>query len=394
LGETEPSRRAEPARREEAIERVRRFLSDLGVPDREIDEATREDVLDLLVVDRLLVPEGTMTATEVAERTGLEVSDLDRLWRALGFANVGDDEKVFSELDLGALAQVRTLLDLGMTDVGAMLRLARVIGSSMARIAEAELASSPVLRGDLDSTEMAELFAATAEMSMSSIVSLMEYVWRRHLQAAGRRAMLLRGRGERGPVPTEMAVGFADLVGFTVLSQELPDDELSEVVARFETLAYDTVSARHGRVVKMIGDEAMFVVHEVDQAVRISLALSEAYADDELLSDVRVGTACGPVLAREGDYYGPVVNLASRIVNLARPGTVLVSDDVHRALAEDLSLAWKQLRPRTLKDIGRVQLWAVEHKNGRLRSRDRRTWTSGRSARVEGAPTGRRRSAT
>lgn len=369
-----------PSRRAVAIERVRTFLSGLGVPEEEIEKAVREGSLDLLVVDRLLVPEGTMTAGDVARRSGLDASVIDRLWRALGFPEVAADERIFSDLDLDALVQVRSLLEIGIADVGAMLRLARVIGSSMARIAEAELSASPVPRGDLDSAEMAELFAFNAEASMSSIVSLLEYVWRRHLQAAGRRAMLLRRRGEGGTVPSEMAVGFADMVGFTVLSQELADEELAEIVARFEALAYDTVGSRGGRVVKMIGDEAMFVVQDVREAVAISLALSDAYSDDELLSDVRVGMACGPVLAREGDYYGPVVNLASRIVNLARPGTVLVSDEVHSALATDRGLAWKQLRPRTLKDIGRVQLWAVERRAGRPRSRDARTWSSGRRA--------------
>ena len=89
---------------------------------------------------------------------------------------------------------------------------------------------------------------------------LLEYVWRRHLQAATRRAMLLRTRGVDEGIRPVMAVGFADMVGFTVLSQHLGDEELAAVVARFEELAHDTVVALGGRVVKMIGDEVMFVV--------------------------------------------------------------------------------------------------------------------------------------
>jgi hypothetical protein len=89
------------------------------------------------------------------------------------------------------------------------------------------------------------------------------------------------------------------------------------------------------------------------------LRLADAYADDELLSDVRVGLAYGSLLTIEGDYYGPVVNLASRIVKIAIPGTVLVSDEVHTQLEDDEELAWKQLRPRSLKDVGRIQLWAM-----------------------------------
>ena len=107
------------------------------------------------------------------------------------------------------------------------------------------------------------------------------------------------------------------------------------MVARFEELAHDTVVALGGRVVKMIGDEVMFVVQSPVNAARIGLSLAEAYADDELLSDVRVALAVGPVLLQEGDFYGPVVNLASRLVAVAHPGTVLVSDELRTALVEE-----------------------------------------------------------
>ena len=85
----------------------------------------------------------------------------------------------------------------------------------------------------------------------------------------------------------------------------------------------------------MIGDEVMFVVDNVADAARIGLDLADAYADDDLLSDVRVGLARGPVLFRDGDYFGPTVNLAHRIVNIGNPGTVLMSDEFHAALMEE-----------------------------------------------------------
>ena len=161
---------------------------------------------------------------------------------------------------------------------------------------------------------------------------LLEYVWRRHLQAATRRAMLHRARGADEGISPVMAVGFADMVGFTMLSQHLGDEELAAVVARFEALAHDTVVALGGRVVKMIGDEVMFVVPTATGAASIGLSLAEAYAGDDLLSDVRVALAIGPVLIQDGDFYGPVVNLASRLVGVANPGTVLVSDEFRAAL--------------------------------------------------------------
>jgi adenylate cyclase len=172
-----------------------------------------------------------------------------------------------------------------------------------------------------------------------------------------------------------MAVGFADMVGFTMLSQHLRDDELAAVVARFEALAHDTVVALGGRVVKMIGDEVMFVVPTATGAASIGLSLAEAYAGDELLSDVRVALAIGPVLIQDGDFYGPVVNLASRLVGVANPGTVLASDEFKVALegaGEDAGrFELRALRTRNLKDIGRIQVWKVS-RSGTAPGADRR----------------------
>jgi len=103
----------------------------------------------------------------------------------------------------------------------------------------------------------------------------------------------------------------------------------------------------------------MFVSEDTAAGGRIALALAQVYADDEMLPDVRVGLARGPVLAREGDYLGPTVNLASRIVNIAYAGTAVVSEDVYEALKDDDEFAWRPMRPRRLKGIGWTPLWVL-----------------------------------
>jgi adenylate cyclase len=355
---------------------LRSLLESLGVSAEDIDRAAAEGNLYLLTVDRLLVA-GTplYTATEVAQRSGMPLELTARFWRALGFTDVTDDERHFTDADVEALAIAERFLKEGLADVEVALQLTRVIGLSMARVAEAEVAASPLTRNDLDPDEMADLFLRSLDVILPSMGRLLEYAWRRHLHAAFRRAMLAFSRGELSGATIEATVGFADLVGFTLLSQELSDEALAEVVSRFEALAFDTVSALGGQVVKVIGDEVMFVVRDAAEGARIALRLADAYADDELLSDVRVGLACGSVLAMEGDYYGPVVNLASRIVKIAIPGTVLVSDDVHNQLADDEELAFKPLRPRTLKDVGRVQLWALHWAGQEPPSDGRWSWS-------------------
>jgi len=348
----------------EALARVRALLHDLGSTDEEIDRAAADDLLDLLVVDRLLVPSGhRMTRAEVSERTDIPVDVTRRFWRALGFLDVGADEPVFTDMDVEAVHIFQSMVAMGLVDLDSAVQMARVIGSSMARIAEAEAApgSTPMLMETGDSIIDADRFASQAGASIPAMGRLLEYVWRRHLQAATRRAMLHRARGAEVGIRPIMAVGFADMVGFTMLSQHLGDEELAAVVARFEELAHDTVIALGGRVVKMIGDEVMFVVPTANGAAQIGLSLAEAYADDDLLSDVRVALAIGPVLVKDGDFYGPVVNLASRLVNVAHPGTVLVSDEFRDALGGEgvTDIDTRPLRTRTLKDLGRVQMWKL-----------------------------------
>jgi len=369
-----------------ARRRVRAFLRAHGTPEEEIDRAEADDVLDLLVADQLLVPSRRRyTEADVVARTEMPLDLLRRFWRALGFPDVAPDDAMFTDLDIEALLILRSMVDLGVADIDTSLQLARVIGSSMARIAEAEV--SPTSRGllgggaDMDDTvEAADRFSQLADVSLPAIARLLEFAWRRHVQAAVRRAMALRVRTGQGILPV-LAVGFADMVGFTTLSQQLSEEELAAVVTRFEELAHDTVTAGGGRVVKMIGDEAMFVADTVPAAARIGLALAEAYADDELLSDVRVALAVGPVLVQDGDFYGPVVNLASRVVNMAAPGSVLVTDEFHTALEQATGsgtdtgapgagptegpgeFALRAMRPRPVKDLGRVQLWVL-HRPG------------------------------
>jgi adenylate cyclase len=353
-GEIDDSRRAS------ALLHVRELLLVNGATNEEIDQAIADDVIDLFVIDRMLVPSRRRyTRVEVAELTGVNLQTLERFWRALGFPNVTDDEKTFTDLDLEAVRLFQGMQALGAARTDSALQLARVIGSSMARIAEAELVPGDMVSTEVDPIVAADAFASVADVTIPAMARLLEFVWRRQVAAGIRRSIMLRGDGVAPGVSPVLAVGFADMVGFTLLSQHLSDQELGAVVRRFEELSHDIVTGLGGRVVKMIGDEVMFVVDSVANAARIGLDLADAYADDELLSDVRVGLASGPVLLRDGDYYGPTVNLAHRIVNIGNPGTVLISDEFHTALMAEAhdEFTAQPLRPRLLKDLGRVQLW-------------------------------------
>jgi adenylate cyclase len=154
-----------------------------------------------------------------------------------------------------------------------------------------------------------------------------------------------------------IAIGFADLAGYTALSAELDSDRLGDFVAQWEEVVYDTVAAHGARVVKTIGDEAMFV--GLPTAIANIAVDLRAAAVDHGLPPVRTGLAAGMVVARDGDFYGPVVNLASRLTEVVPPGEIYVSGEMHDQLAGDPSLTWSPVGPLDLRSIGPVDVFAL-----------------------------------
>src|SRR5262249_29685486 len=144
-----------------------------------------------------------------------------------------------------------------------------------------------------------------------------------------------------------LVVGFVDLVGFTTLGQRFSSEELVEVIERFEEVAYETVAARDGRVVKLIGDEVMFVVRDAAAACDVALKLVEHFAGDPAVTPGG-GLGWGELLYRGGDYYGPTVNLAARVAQIAVPGELLVTTEL-AARAPGAGLRFEPAGKRMLK---------------------------------------------
>jgi adenylate cyclase len=289
---------------------------------------------------------------EVAQRSGIDAERLRDFWRALGFPDPRPGERVFGDADVRMLSQVVEMMADGLVEPEVARQMTRVIGASLDRIAAAQIDANVRRASEIvDEPAAAEATRAAAAL----VPGVLELVWRRRLAAEARRRMVRSGTEGGAPV----CVGFADLVGFTAQTQQLDTTALAEVVGRFETIAYDVVAAGGGRVVKTIGDEVMFVNDDIVAGCRTALELARRYRDDEALSDVRVGLASGPVLERDGDVFGHTVNLASRIVSVAYPGSVIVSAEVHEAVRELDDFAFNSLRSHYLKDIGRVPLWRM-----------------------------------
>lgn len=329
-------------------------LLDGGVALDELRSAVAEDRLVLLGVERALGQQpARYSREEVAERAGLELDFLRRLWRAMGMPEAAPDQRVLSEGDLEAARLVRQALDAGMPETG-LLELSRVMGQSMANVSAAiggVFARSFVRPGDSE-RDLAQRYTEAAEALQPSTLPLLAYILGLHQRQQVRqnvigRAQIAEGRLDGG---REIAVCFADLVGFTRLGETVPPSELGAVAGRLAELAAE-VAEGPVRIVKMIGDAAMLVSYELEPLVDAALSLVDA-ADEqgEDFPQLRAGIAKGQALGRGGDWYGRPVNLASRVGDIARPGSALATEEVKDALGDE-RYRWSFAGRRKLKGL-------------------------------------------
>ena len=342
---------------------VREVLEDLGVPPSTIAEAELDGTAELLAIDSVALPErASLTMDELAAKVGADVEELQAFWRALGFVDPVEGERSFTKRDVTILKSLVALTEDGLVDRDLALPMARVVGVSMAQVAAAILDASGarsnqqrgVLAGAMARDDADSLAVRAGEM-LPFMADVIDYAFRRHLRAATRRRISLASSVDGA----SEVIGFADLVRYTELSSQLDEPELARLVGRFYEIVADVVVRHDGRIVKMLGDGAMFTVVDPVQAGLAVLELSDAIADDDRLPGLRVGMARGPVLAHDGDLYGPVVNMASRLGTIGRAGAINVNQDLRDAIARDPRFTLRSLGHRTLRHIGNVRVYRL-----------------------------------
>jgi adenylate cyclase len=325
----------------EPREARRKLLEQLvgeGATLEELKQAVAAGRLTLLPVERALAGEGARyTAREVAERAGLDLDVLQRFSSALGVPYPDPDERRGTEADLEAACRVKTFLDSGLPEDG-LLQVARTIGMGTARIAEAnrELIVRTLIRPGDTERDVAQRFVAAADYMLPLVGPTVVYALQSHLLEQIRRDVIGASNLASGEVggTVDLTVCFADLVEFTRLGEEIAPEELGMVAGRLEEMAI-AVAEPPVRLVKTIGDEVMLVSSEPEPMVAAALALIEAAeAEGQQFPWLRAGIASGPTLPQSGDYYGRAVNLASRLTNVARPGSVVL-DEATKDLAGD-----------------------------------------------------------
>jgi len=336
-------------------ERLLARLHDGGFSIAELTQAVRESRLALLPLDRILG--GTYSAIEIEQHTGLPTATMIRLRGLQGLAEPGPDDRVFCDEDVEAARATKLLLDAGFAEER-IVEMTMVMGEGMARLASTITAAffeTFLHKGDGED-EVALRFARLAERLTPTAAPILGAAYRAHLRDAVRRGILGPSELETGDLAggVELAVCFADLVGFTRLAGQIDVHELGIVAGRLAHLSA-SLTAPPVRLIKTIGDAAMLVSPEPGALVAVALALVAAFEQEQLPS-LRAGIAYGPATVRSGDYYGASVNLASRVTGVARPGTVLCTTEVRDAAPD--AFHWSSAGRYRLKGIaGQTRLY-------------------------------------
>jgi adenylate cyclase len=346
----------------EARERRRRLLerlADDGFSEAELVKAVEENRLALLPVERVLG--GAYSAGEVEERTGLPAGTMARIRRQHGLPAPDSEDRVFSDEDVEAAKSMKLFLDAGFADER-VDEITRVLGEGMGRLS-ATIAASFVetfLDAGESEDEVALRFAELAQQLTPAFAPVLVAAFKAHLRDSVQRGVLGLAELEAGDIAgaQELAVCFADLVGFTRLGGQVEVGELSTVAGRLASLSASLTQAPV-RLVKTIGDAAMFVSPDPAALVEVALKLVDAF-EAEGLPSLRAGIAFGPALLRAGDYYGNSVNLASRVTGVARPGSVLCTREIRDAASD--AFDWSSAGRHRLKGVsGPTPLYRARH---------------------------------
>ena len=294
----------------------------------------------------------------MAEAAGLSVDLLRRVVVAAGLRTADDD---FRESDM----QTFKLFALGAELFGdePTLRFTRALGSALASVSDAAISlflvslEDPMLRNNTAQDVRAKATESAVD-ALIEIPGVMNGLFRSHVEESIKRQRASTAY-DIAPGAFRLAIGFVDLVGFTPLTRDLAPAELGELIEDFEMTANEVVSQAGGRVVKHIGDEVMFAAVDATAAARIALELVRRFdAEDRVAPHAGIGY--GVVLGRGGDYYGSVVNLASRIADVAVPKEILVTEELVTAAASDPDLHFEPAGRRQLKGFDDpIALWSL-----------------------------------
>lgn len=328
-------------------------LHERGVSVEEMRRAIDEERLVLLPVELVFSGGADLTAREVAEQAGAELDWLLAQRQALGLPRPDPDAVLFSQEDVEAVKRTMQFREAGFS-AQETLELSRVLGRALSQVAEAlrELVGGKFVQPGDSERDLALRYAAVTRALTPQLPETLGYIANRHLLEQVRGAVITtseRSAGRTSAERSDVAVAFADLVGFTRLGTQVEVGELGEVAGRLAEMAA-AVAESPVRLVKTIGDAAMLVSSEPEPLLEAVLRLVAAADEEgEDFPQLKAGVALGPALTRAGDWFGHTVNLASRVTGTARPGSVLTTIEVQERMED--GFRWSFAGERRLKGI-------------------------------------------
>jgi adenylate cyclase len=310
----------------------------------------------LLAARRLIGDDGTYVSDrETSEKTGIDLELLQRLQRAMGLPRVDDpDAAVHLRADAEAAAYAQKFVAMGI-DPDQIVQITRMLAEGLSRAAEvmryASLSANLIPGAtELDVATGAEAILREAAPVLGPMIHEMLLFQLRHLMETEAVNATERAEGQHLPGARLVTIAFADLVGFTLLGEVVPPEELEQLAHRLADLARE-VAVPPVRFIKTIGDEVMLVSSDPVALLDAVMDLVDATDGDDDIPRLRAGVATGMAVSRAGDWFGSSVNLASRVTGAARPGSVLVSESARDAIGDDDRFTWSFAGARHLKNI-------------------------------------------
>lgn len=317
--------------------RVVARLRERGFSLQEIREATESGKLASSYIEGLLPEQpARWTLERAARETGLEPALIERIFMSMGFGAQGAIDHLTDD-DVQLLRYSAAVLAAGLPLV-AFLQLVRVYGTAMSQIADAEVrlfhlyVHEPLMRDGVPGWEMAEEMAGLAREILPLASPIMDHAHNRFLQHFIEQDVIGHMEADLGEGPLDLgrlrvAIAFADLAGYTRLTEEVGDEEAVSAVERFVEQV-ELSLPDDARIIKTIGDEVMVVGSDPGALLDWAVTFQRDVAQRPL---PRIGIHYGETLYRDGDYYGREVNQASRVAARAAGGEVLVTRPVKEA---------------------------------------------------------------
>lgn len=310
------------------------LLDEIGASIPELVQADEQGgLLSFAAFRSLRVGRDGLTFSEAVAEAGIAPHAALTLWRGAGFADPRQFDRRFGAQDVEMFRLFAALSEFLPEEQ--VQQLVRILGEAVGRVAEAEVS---LMRSNIEAplaeqqkyVDVARTYLSVAEAVLPRITDMIDSIHRHHLQAIGRRYSEV-GAPTTALNVVQLAVGFADLAGYTGLWQEHEPAHLAVMLDRFEAITGEVITTAGANVAKRIGDAVMFVTNAPGVGCALALDLLEACTAAQL-PKLRVGVSFGDVMVRHGDFYGPTVNLAARLVASAEAGTALTDADLQRRL--------------------------------------------------------------